>query len=199
MDDKIKKLSFALMHAHVLPQRVRFFFIHENLIIRCLGNDVSISSYAEEFGFSQAKRLDRGEVLGIFAKLEFLVNECLRIYFLGIDSTQSNDFDELLKSIDFERRVRLLLTYKIINRSMADKIHNLTSVRNKLAHEWDETAVTYLKKPLKREQFEKFQEHLKSAFKGVVESYQRLQNEHNFGNYIDGIITRIDVINKETK
>jgi hypothetical protein len=97
----------------------------------------------EERPFIRHLKAERGDIINFFSKLEFLVNELIQARILGLFSEKAYDFDLLLEHIDFSGRIALMKKWGIINNKEKNKITEIASVRNQLAHRWNEREVLY--------------------------------------------------------
>ncbi len=180
-----KDLFFALRNSNTSIDDLRIFLIGETHILRVIDGDYTWALYAAEYGYATINKLDRGEILSSFAKLEFLVNECINIYFLNTPDDRSENLSRLIKSLPFRRRVEALKNYNLINASIEKKLKLLSSTRNTLAHEWNEKVAKYDKKPLTdTTNFETFNRALETSFGTLVEKYKSLQE----GKYHDHLL-----------
>jgi hypothetical protein len=160
-------------------QDLRLLLITPNQWLRVYGGRIEKYQSAEELYFVRGLTRDRGDMLDFFAKLEFLVNELIQARFLGLFSEKAYEFDDLLEKIDFEQKIRLLKKWGIINNNLLGKIQHIFTVRNQLAHRWDEKEVFYGKKdasgnklPLtEAENFNKFKADGESVWVEVVKIF----------------------------
>jgi hypothetical protein len=94
--------------------------------------------------------------------------------------------------VNFSDRVRLIREWGMITRNCYDKIQRVNRVRNYLAHAWDDQAAVYQKKPLTElENFTWFKGDLVKIFDALIEQYQQEQQKHNFDNYVEQLINKI--------
>ena len=126
---------------------VHFFYIDEQYSLfiskdgaSCQEQSIRDHSSVQSLGF------ERGELLEIFSKLEFLVDECLRVHFLGLGSTKS--FEYLTQYIDLGHRVKTLYKESLISNSLSKTIPNIMFVRNQIAHNWQFKDIMYEQKDL---------------------------------------------------
>jgi hypothetical protein len=104
--------------------------------------------FEENATINAIKKVDRGKILFIFARIEYLVNQLIIVNILGFLSEKVLLLDDILLYLDLFSRIRILRNYDILNDREASDIMELKHVRNGLAHTWLESEVGYKGKPL---------------------------------------------------
>lgn len=192
MEETAKKLLDAIRGMSTSEPTIRVFMISENHFFRVYDGKYSWTECSDEFGYADITKLDRGKILSAFAKLEFLVTECLSLHILSAQSSKYDDQAFLVRKLPFRQRIEALKEFGLINASLEKKLKNLASTRNFLAHEWDEEMARFDGGRLvETEGFDKFRRHLKGAFEKLVEEYKRLQEETDYESYLVNVTQEI--------
>lgn len=170
---------------------VHFFYIDEKYSL-FLSKDGASHQEESISGYSSVKNLgfERGELLETFSKLEFLVNECLKVHFLGLGTTK--DFDYLTEYVDLSYKVKTLYNEGLITNSIAKTIPNIMFVRNQIAHRWLFKDILYQQKDLEDyDHFVKFKGDLEQIFSEIIKTYHVILNINNVEEYVKGLIHEI--------
>lgn len=187
--DIAKKFFDAYRSCYNRPKDIRVFIIGEDHFLRVIDGRHIWTEYSKEYGYAEIDKLDRGKILSAFAKLEFLVNECINLYFLSAESSKTKHLSSLVRKLPFRQRIEAISEFDIINSSLEKKLKKLSSTRNTLAHEWDENTAKYDGGYLfDNECFEKFKQALVSSFRNLVDKYKKLQLDTNYLRYLDRLI-----------
>lgn len=121
---------------------------------------------------------ERGKILDVFAKLEFLVNELIQAKLLGLFSPNAPLLEDVLEYVDFFSRIKLIQEWAIIDKKtdkeLVSIIMELKQVRNGLAHKWKESEVNYKGEKL-TQNFEYFKQDLEKVWIGLVTVYMKEQ------------------------
>ena len=125
------------------PENHRLFLITDKSYIRIYYGIITSSWTAEEFYEIRSLRLERGEILELFSKLEFIVNELIQLKILGANSDKGKNLDDILENVDLFSRIRLLNKWGIIDKSVNGKLMHVKQVRNGFAHAWGKEEVRY--------------------------------------------------------
>ena len=178
-----KIINIFIKHPLNVDEKVNIFLISETHILRVSEGEYNLTLSMADFGYLNTQNLDRGNILASFAKLEFLVNENLNLYFLNGPSEKSKNLSQLIKKLPFRQRIESLKSFNLITSSTEKRLKNLSATRNVLAHEWDEKTAKYKNEVLTNaDTFEKFNSSLLTSFKTLIELYKKLQN--NERNYV---------------
>lgn len=176
---------------------LRVFVIGEKHFLRVIDGRYSWSDYSEEYGYADFSKLDRGKILAAFAKMEFLVNECINLHLLGSNSPKIEHLAYVVRKLPFRQRIEAMKEYGLIGASLEKKLKKLSQARNFLAHEWDEKHAEFDGAPIKeREVFEKFRSHIMSAFEKLVKKYKELQEETDYKSHL---VDLIEYVRKENE
>lgn len=173
----------------------------------------------DEFGYASINKLDRGKILSIFAKLEFLVNECITLSLHSIkpnlngkvkyfgDRAEAenliqnssplcqNDFPSMVQGIPFKSRIEYIERLGVIDGDRKSVLIELATTRNFLAHEWEEKLAVYKERRLKEKPvLNDFSIDIRSSFEVLVESYVQLQDKVH---YKDLLVARNEKIREK--
>jgi hypothetical protein len=167
--------AFVLKNRDTL-RALRIFLITHNQWLRVYNGGFEKYDKSADLQFVRRLGLHRGEILDFFAKLEFLVNELIPARFLGLFSEKAYEFDDLLESMNFHERIRLLKQWGIIDNNLMKRMRAIFAVRNQLAHRWNEKEAYYKedtngKKVRLGENFEKFKTDGESIWLDVIDKF----------------------------
>jgi hypothetical protein len=143
-----------------------------------------LSEYASIRGLQP----NRGKILDIFAKLEFLTNQLIQAKLLGLFSYNAAQLDDVLEYVDFFSRIKLQnwnMLDKNADKEIINLLNELKQVRNGLAHRWKETEVNYKGKEL-TENMSQLRLDLEKVWKKLITLYMQEQDIK-----IDEIIDRL--------
>ena len=172
MEEVLKILN----HVENFPENHRLFLITDKSYIRIYYGIITSSWTAEEFYEIRSLGLDRGEILELFSKLEFIVNELIQLKILGANSNKGKSLDEILEYIDFFSRVRLLKKWRIIDNALFQKVLDVKQVRNGFAHAWGKEEVRYKGKKIENI-FSEFKANMEDIWKNILEIYKEEQEK----------------------
>ena len=190
---KLTKLNGLLEYQDKfhLTQGLRIFYIEERYSFLLLNNHVSLAYSRHDHSEIKTLGSDRGKILELFSKIEFLLNECLSLHFFGLNN--NNDFDQMLGCIDFSNRIKLLCRYRELGGTLSKKLLNLTYVRNQFAHNWQTHDVQYLQKSiLDKGIFIRFRKDMREAYLSLITLHQGLLIDNKFSDFLDEIINKIE-------
>ncbi len=200
MEAMAQRLLEAIKKSPAKLSGLRVFVIGENHFFRIINEKYMWTGYSEEFGYADIAKLERGKILAAFAKLEFLVNECINLHILSAESSKFGNLSLLVRKLPFRQRIEALKEFGLIGASFEKKLKKLVTTRNILAHEWDEKVATFGNKPLKSsEVFDSFRAHLKSSFEKLVAEYKKLQEETDYKSYLLNLVGQIEAKDTERK
>jgi hypothetical protein len=121
--------------------------------------------------------LERGKILDITSKFEFVVNEIIQNKIIGYNLERPYLLDTILENIPFSGLLKELGLFDKDDRSFY-KIKKLMDVRNKLAHQWNEVEAEYKKEAWKtfieiydKDQKEKLTRYVYEIDKGNYNSF----------------------------
>jgi len=194
MEDKFRELVKTIFSSRKLPSNLRLFLITEKEYIRIYYGRITTSHHAQEFGMIRNLKFERGDILDLFSKLEFFVNEIFQLKMLGPNSDKGYILDKILENIDFFSRIRLLNDFGIIDSSLLNKLMQTKQVRNGFAHAWDEKEVIY-KGDLIKARFSEFKQDLETIWKNLLDLYKNEQEKID----IRRIINQLNELNPSVK
>jgi hypothetical protein len=195
MEEKVQRLFEIYRKTTSRPQNLRIFVIGRDHFLRIVNGRFSYSLYGNEYGYANVTTLDRGKILAVFAKLEFLLDECLNIFFISPADQKTKELADMIKRLPFRQRIDAAKDYALIGASLEKKLKDLSATRNILAHEWDERSATFRKQPLTDEStFLSFQKCLLSAFVSLVDIYKELQTAAVYEQYLDEVIAQLEAV-----
>ena len=172
-----------------LPTNLRIFFIEKNELVRVFNGRYNFSWQADEFGTIRNLNLKRGEILDLFGKLEFFIDELILIKIVGLDFENKCLIGDILEYVDFFNRVSLLRKWGIIDNSLFDSFIQVKQVRNGLAHAWDENEIDFRGSPL-RINFNNFKTEMEKVWERMIDVYNIEFKKIN----IDKLINQIEVL-----
>ncbi|MGH1426464.1 MAG: hypothetical protein ACRBEE_00840 [Arenicella sp.] len=185
-------MAFRKPAVHI-DEKISIFLIGETHILRVSEGEYNLTLCVADYGYAKIHNLDRGKILESFAKLEFLVNESLNLYFLSTPTEKSKNLSNLIKKLPFRQRIESLKNFDLISASAEKRLKDLTSTRNILAHEWNEKTAKYKNKNLTNsDTFENFNNSLLTSFKILIEQYKQLQNNKCYLDYLQLILNELE-------
>ncbi len=191
MEEEIKKLKDLLINGRSV-KGLRIFLVSEDYFVRVKSNRWSINYFSEAFGFLEFKKVNRDNILSAFAKLEFMVDECIKLHFFCPGDKKLDNFDVLVGKLPFRQRIGLLKKFEGMTSSVENKFSSLAKTRNQVAHEWDLKFVDYKNNKVSdSENFLVFKADLKCVFEYLVEKIKLLQDEKKYGEYLKSIISEM--------
>ncbi|MGO8761056.1 MAG: hypothetical protein ACLP2P_05420 [Desulfobaccales bacterium] len=189
---KLHELVDIIEQSDYFPSNIRLFLITNENYIRINKRKISIT-YSLETDVFDVKYLkcERGLILDVFSKIEFLANEIIILKVLGFKLEgeiydKSLMLDDILENIDLFSRIKILNKWKIIGNKLFDLLIKTKEVRNGFAHAWDDDEVYYHKKKIK-DNFSKFKEDMSSVCSQLLEIYKSLQDKIDFETLINRI------------
>src|SRR5262245_12399227 len=94
---------------------LNFLLMSHSRWIRMYYGNLEINDQFRDYTLIRDLKLSRGAILDLFSKLEFIVNKILEARILGLNSVNSQMFEEMLEYIDLFSRLKLLESWGIIN------------------------------------------------------------------------------------
>ena len=185
-----KELQEAFSNMKI-PEDIRLFMITEKMYVRIYLGKVTWKLLLEEFEFVRKLRCERGEILDLFSKMEFMVNELIQLKMLGANSEEAEKLDDVLAYVDFFSRLRLLRKWGVLENKTVEMVNQTKQVRNGFAHAWGTEEVLYKEKPIE-ENFENFKKDMEEIWGSLVGIYSVEQKKYD----VPGIFNRIREENK---
>ena len=87
-EGKLIELGNILFKERIRPQRL--FLVGKKEYIRIYKGLISHGMNMEDYGAVVPRRLDRGEILDSFSKIEFFINEIINAKLLGANNIKSS-------------------------------------------------------------------------------------------------------------
>jgi hypothetical protein len=161
---------------------LRLLIITPRQWLRVYNGDMRLNHEIIEFGSIEklgTGREMRGDILAFFSRLEGLVREMIqaRISGLYLSSAKAEEFDEILQKAGFNNCITLLKDWGMIKGKLRKKIGNLTGIRNRLAHSWDERDVFYDKKAriMLKDKIVEFREEVKEVWLELIKIHRKAE------------------------
>lgn len=175
---KLNELIIFMRENRIHPSKI--FIVGKKQWLRVYGRTVNHGFHRDEFGAIIPDRLERGEILDSFAKLEFIINEIIQAVILENDlSINGLRLESLNSKIDLNQKVRILREeWKIISDDTFQMLIKLKNVRNVLAHSWDFDNAAYGKDKTLETNFSQFQQDLKEVWKRLIVTYENVQPQN---------------------
>ncbi|MCP4647662.1 MAG: hypothetical protein GY852_08000 [bacterium] len=152
--------------------------ITEKMYVRIYRGKVAWKLLSEEFEFVRKLKCERGEILDLFSKMEFMVNELIQLRVLGANSDGAEKLDDLLAQVDFFSRLRVLRKWGVLENKTVEMVNQTKQVRNGFAHAWGTEEVSYKEKPIGGN-FEVFKKDMEEIWKALVDVYSVEQKKYD--------------------
>lgn len=215
MHDTIEKLIESFRAEPDKLKELRVFAIDEDNTFRLIDSRWNKTHHMDSYGYAAINKLDRGKILSVFAKLEFLVNECISLalflkkpnvmpHIKFFKTTEKPDIERMIQGstpitcdqlasriqeIAFKKRVEYCRSLNLIDSNNEQKIKDLADVRNFLAHEWDEKLAAYKSKKLSdRHILADFSRDTVSMFELYIREYMNLQEQVGYEELLNEYI-----------
>jgi len=164
-------------------KRPRLVLINEFELLICDGKNLSSTVYAHSHGEVEDLNIDRGQILDVFSKIEFLVNVMLTNS-VG-PSCSLDQFDKIMDRLELFTKIKLLNEYGILDNGLKDKLIRVKEVRDGFAHKWSERDVTYEKRLITDELiFAKFKQAMHDIWTELIRINSSIQPD------VEGLIKR---------
>ena len=177
-----------------IPEHIRLFMITEKMYVRIYKGKATWKLQEEEFGIVKSLECERGDILDLFSKMEFLVNELIQLRVLGANSKNAEMMDDLLSGIDLFGRVKLLRKWGMLENKHAEMLNQARQVRNGFAHAWGVEEVLYKEKPIEKN-FHLFKKDMEGIWEALVAAYSLEQKKYD----VSGIFREIQEYNEKKK
>lgn len=186
MSDPIQELfDYISFKAEKIPTDLRLLLFTKNILLRVYYGRVVGSIGFPEYSAVSSLKCERGRILDVFAKLEFIVNEIIQIELLGPSSGKKGIMlDNVLGNVDFFSRIRILRKWKIIDDPLKNSLIETKQVRDGLAHRWDEKEVYYKEKPLVK-CFDDFKKDMLAIQDEIFQIYNKRQQKIDAKKILD--------------
>jgi len=185
---KLDKLFKALVETKNIPHDLKLLLITDTQILVVYeGRVITIILSNQKDSIYKSLKFSRDAILSFFSKIEFLINELIRLKLSTYEGPEGSMLDDLLTRINLKLKLDLLKRWDIIKGNYKRKLDKLIQVRNSFAHVWDEKVIKY-KNQLLRNNFISFKEDAVETWSQLVEVYKSEQRKIN----IDKIIKRLN-------
>ena len=181
IDIELGKFIIDLVKKHpTIPEDFSLFLITEETYVRIHKGNIDIGkNYVDTVVLDPKKlSLDRGQILSVFSKMEFLLNELIHLLVIDYSEIKREKFNDVLENVNLHRIIELLRKWGLITNSQRNQLQKLKSVRNGFAHAWDYKEVFYKGQRIDKN-FDKFKEELKASWLLLVEIYKEQQKKVN--------------------
>jgi hypothetical protein len=189
-EEQMAKLSVSNFNA---PREIRLLIISEKQTVRLFEGERFFELTTDIHGHIKSLTKDRGKILEVFSRIEFLINELIKFDILGIpdrntDWKKRNVFeDEILMKIDLKDKIKILKSRGYFDNTLSSKLFDLKEVRNKYAHSWIESRIMYHNKPIEsytNSSFHEFMTDMIEVWEKLFEIYKKEQNKINIEDLI---------------
>ena len=163
-----------------IPEDFFLFLITEETYIRLYKGNLDIGkNYVDTVVLNPKKlTLDRGEILTVFSKMEFLLNALIHLLVIDYSEIKREMFNDVLENVNLHRRIELLRKWELISNSQCEQLQKLKSVRNGFAHAWNYKDVFYKRQRIDKI-FDEFKDNLKVSWLLLVDVYKEQQKKVN--------------------
>lgn len=190
MDDKefqkkVLEIRDFIVNDRVSIRGLRLFVVRHKGYIFFHSGGLKSGFTAEEYGDVAHLNNKRGDILSMFSKLEFIINELLRLKILGFEYDKYEMFLQLISKIDLFVRIKYLRDWGVIDNAIFGLGHGLKEVRNAFAHEWEESNISYKKKMLMFDGFEEFRKDMLIFWKEIEDEYAKEQMNIDIDSILD--------------
>lgn len=176
MDTKIDKLHKVLTKLPI-SKKPRLLIITDAQILWCYGKHLEKHTFIKPHGIITHLGLERGRILEIFSKIEFIINELI---FAFIKPEKKGKYlDEILNYLDLFTKIKLLKQWSIIDNKLFGKLMAVKEVRNGMAHIWSSWDIKYRSMPIGQNFFQ-FRDDLLYVWKELI-----VRNQENQPNVDD--------------
>ena len=173
-----------------IPKNLKLLLFSETHMVRIYKNSIELSLQNKEYNLIRQMRFERGSILEVFSKLEFIVNELIQLRLIGYNLKQGLMLFDLLKVINFRSKIMILKKWKVISGNLKNKMWKAYDVRNAFAHLWSKNEVMY-KKDFLKNNFEDFKNDMEEIWDELLKAYKIQQEKID----VDGIIESIKKMN----
>lgn len=167
-----------------VPNHIRLFLTDEKKALYI--NKGSVQSPSTAFGMMESIRADRGSVLEAFANFEFLIIEFVRLKVAGFEYNKK--LIDIIKVLSAKQRIRILATWKVIDRDFANKLNGLFDIRNLTAHSVMKEEIEYNNKYIfNSKNFVFFKNEMQETWNRLIEEYNKMTEQIDFSELIQEI------------
>ena len=175
-----QELKTAVTSQTGLPPNFRVLFLVGN-------TQMYVTQYSAmtAFGSSISDHLTkkRDRIIEVFTRIEFLVDELMRIHLIGINSPKDKEINDILDGMAIGRKLQFLKKWKLLSKDLQERLKDLIAVRNGVAHDVSLHNVFYKEKRIfaviDNTFFNQFKEDLESTWNELLEVYRQIQNSQD--------------------
>ena len=176
-----------------IPKELRVILVTNTEMLYLNNGNFSMSSRV--FGHSSLRE-DRGEILSMFAEMESIIIELIRLHIVGwVHNDKSKLCLKLIESVGMNRMLRELRNAKIIDDALYKNLDSLFIVRNQLAHRFYQGEIEYRSKPLfssrTHANFTAFLQQSQTTWNQLIKCYEIEQSQIDFKELKDSMKRRI--------
>lgn len=166
---------FLMLGKIPAQKRPKLILIDKFRMLICDGERMTLNTTMRPHGTITGLSFDRGEVLELFAKVEFLINTLVLSYIKPTGGS-FDDFNKLLDSTDLFSKIKVLMEWGVLSPKLGSKLISIKKVRNSFAHRWSEDDVLFEGKPLNKDAvFEKFVKEITTIWMELIKISQSIQ------------------------
>jgi len=188
-DSPIEILLSMLSLKKGIPKDIRLFIPTEKKFH--FYDKGTLSATFTQHGLMSEIKQDRGSILDAFSKFEFVIFEMLRFTVVGFEPTDA--IEEVNNALSFRQRINVLTKLKILDKKLGAKIHNITDVRNSLAHKFKVNETIWNNERLfEKNNFDNFKQELQKTWNELIAEYNKMISESD----INSVIKKIEDYNK---
>jgi len=171
------------------PQDFRILFLVGNSA-KYITQHSAMTAFDDNISHMLPKK--REKIIEVFSRIEFLVDELIKIHVIGINHHRETEFYSLYDRMGIGTKVKLLNGWKVIDGQFRSMLQNLISVRNSVAHDVSLHETTYNNEhiftAIDHTEFDNFRADLQNAWALLREIYREKQEKEDW----DLLLTEID-------
>jgi len=157
-----------------IPKNLRFFLVLEDSYLYIYNGHVEHAKiYSIDNNWKSIP--ERGDLLERFAKIEFLINETIRVKIADTSYIQGMMvLDIISKQHSWDPKIEFLKKWKIIEPPIAKKLHYLAEIRNGLAHKFLMSEIRYNDEYLNTTtSWNSFRMDMKTSWNALITTYRK--------------------------
>jgi len=126
----------------------------------------------------------RDSIIEVFSRIEFLIDELIKIHVIGINHHRESEFFNLFEGMGIGRKIGILFDWDLITKELRDNVRKLLGVRNAVAHDVSLHDAIYNNEHIltafNTEGWDKFKVDLQNAWGELREAYRVQQNNEDW-------------------
>ena len=143
-------------------------YLPEGLLFSYKGR-AALSQWMPGYGPVGGMKLQRGDILDFFTRLELIINWVFIKHFV-VEPDRISAYEQMLDRIDLFSKISLLADWGLIDSRMKSNLICLKEVRNAFAHRWDGNEARYKNRQI-IENFGQFKNDAEESFVNMVRLY----------------------------